>query len=261
MFTGKVCVVTGAGSGLGLDIARELAARGATVVAIDARAEGAAAVADAAGPEVEFEVCDVTNPDVVASTFAGVLERHGRIDVLVNSAGIRDVSPALDLDAEQWGRVLAVNLTGSFLCAQAAGAAMVGQGGGSIVMISSVAGVVGVAERVAYTTTKHGVIGLMKALTAEWGASGVRVNTVCPGMTVTPLTADYATEEGMLESVRRVVPAGRVGEPQDITDVVLFLAGDHSQYVNGVAIPVDGGFTAVRQYDVLGRSANWANRT
>ncbi|MCK9822284.1 SDR family oxidoreductase [Nocardioides cavernae] len=253
--------MTGAGSGLGLDIARELAARGATVVAIDARTEAAGAVADGAGREVDFAVCDVTNPDVVATTFAGVLERHGRIDVLVNSAGIRDVSPALDLDAEQWGRVLAVNLTGSFLCAQAAGAAMVAQGGGSIVMISSVAGVVGVAERVAYTTTKHGVIGLMKALTAEWGASGVRVNTVCPGMTVTPLTADYATEEGMLESVRRVVPAGRVGEPQDITDVVLFLAGDHSQYVNGVAIPVDGGFTAVRQYDVLGRSENWANRT
>lgn len=261
MFIDKVCVVTGAGSGLGLDITRELAAQGATVVALDARADSATTVAEIAGAGVDFALCDVTDPGAVAATFAGVTERHGRIDVLVNSAGIRDVSPALELDAEQWARVLAVNLTGSFLCAQAAGAAMTAQGAGSIIMISSVAGVVGVAERVAYTTTKHGVIGLMKALTAEWGASGIRVNTVCPGMTVTPLTADYATEEGMLESVRRVVPAGRVGEPQDITDVVLFLAGDHSRYVNGVAIPVDGGFTAVRQYDVLGRSENWANRT
>lgn len=261
MFTGKVCIVTGAGSGLGLDIARELAAQGATVVAVDARAGSAPAVAEAAGPDVDFVACDVTDPAGVTATFAGVLERHGRIDVLVNSAGIRDVSPALELEAEQWNRVLAVNLTGSFLCAQAVGATMMAQGGGSIIMISSVAGVVGVAERVAYTTTKHGVIGLMRALTAEWGASGIRVNTVCPGMTVTPLTAEYATEEGMLESVRRVVPAGRVGQPQDITDVVLFLAGERSGYVNGVAIPVDGGFTAVRQYDVLGRSENWGNRT
>jgi NAD(P)-dependent dehydrogenase (short-subunit alcohol dehydrogenase family) len=259
MLVGRVCVVTGGGSGLGLDVVHGLVARGATVVALDARPEPLEALR--AELNVDVITCDVTDPDAVQNVFSEVIARHGRIDVLVNSAGIRDVSPALDLDVDQWNRVLSVNLTGTFLCTQAAGAAMLAQGGGSIVFISSVAGLVGVAERVAYTTTKHGVIGLMRALTAEWGSSGIRINTVCPGMTVTPLTADYATEAGMTESVRRVVPAGRVAQPNDITEVVLFLASDASEYVNGVAIPVDGGFTAVRQYDVLGKSTNWANRT
>lgn len=261
MFRDRVCIVTGAGSGLGLDVARELASQGARVVAVDARAESAAQVAEATGPHVDFIACDVTDGAAVQRAVDEVIEHHGRVDILVNSAGIRDVSPAGDLTLDQWNRVLAVNLTGTFLFSQAAGRHMVQQRSGSIVFISSVAGLVGVAERVAYTTTKHGVIGLMKALTAEWGPAGVRINTICPGMTVTPLTAAYATEEGMLESVRRVVPAGRVGEPRDITDAVLFVAGEHASYLNGVTIPVDGGFTAVRAYDVLGQSANWGNRT
>ena len=261
MFDGKVCLVTGAGSGLGLDVARELKSRGARIVAVDAREAAAAQVAETVGDDALFVSCDVTDQAAVHAAVDRAIDAFGRIDVLVNSAGIRDVSPAGELTLEQWNRVLAVNLTGTFLFSQAVAPRMIDAGGGSIVFVSSVAGLVGVAERVAYTTSKHGLLGLMKALTAEWGSAGIRVNTVCPGMTVTPLTADYATEEGMLESVRRVVPAGRVGTPEDITNAILFLAGDDSLYVNGIALPVDGGFTAVRAYDVLGRSQNWGNRT
>ncbi|GAA5181414.1 3-oxoacyl-[acyl-carrier-protein] reductase [Rugosimonospora acidiphila] len=187
---------------------------------------------------------DVTSEADVAACAAAVTERYGRIDVVVNNAGIASIGPAEDMAVEAWRRVLDVNLTGPFLISQAFGRTMLAQRSGSIVNVASVAGLRGVADRSAYNASKHGLIGLTRTLAAEWGGRGVRVNAVCPGWVKTPMD-DANQGEGAYvdEDITSHVPLGRFASPDDIAQAVLFLADPaRSGFINGTALSVDGGW-------------------
>jgi NAD(P)-dependent dehydrogenase (short-subunit alcohol dehydrogenase family) len=187
---GRVAVVTGAGRGLGAAIAEELCARGAAVVVADCEAEPAAATARrlaADGRRAAAHVADVTDPAQVAALFDETMTAHGRLDVLVNNAGVGAVAPSEELTHEQWSRTLAVNLTGTFLCAQAAARHMLPAGRGVIVNIASLFGATGMPMRAAYAASKHGVVGLTKVLATEWAARGLRVVAIDPAYVRTSL--------------------------------------------------------------------------
>jgi NAD(P)-dependent dehydrogenase (short-subunit alcohol dehydrogenase family) len=258
-FTGRVAVVTGGASGIGNAVAGALAARGARVAIVDVRAEAAVAAAktlpgagngagagDGAGAGAGTVhagfACDVTDETSVARTVADVVERFGRIDVLVNSAGIAALAPAEDLDAATWARTIDVNLTGTHRVAQAVGRHMLAAGYGRIVNIASQAAHVGIDGHAAYCASKAGVIGLTRVLALEWGGRGVTVNTVSPTVVLTDLgRAAWANENGIRHQDE--IPTGRFATPDEIAAAVLFLAGESSAMVNGADLRVDGGFT------------------
>ncbi|MEU4442679.1 SDR family oxidoreductase [Actinosynnema sp. NPDC050801] len=227
----RVAVVTGAAQGIGARVAEVLREDGYEVVGFDlAETDGGV-------------VGDVSSPDDVAR----LAERVGeRVDVLVNNAGIAGIVPFEDTSPELWQRMLAVNLTGPFLLTQALGRSMLARGRGSVVNIASVAGLRGVADRAAYNTTKHGLIGMTRTLAVEWGGRGVRVNAVCPGWVKTEMDVESQAgghyDDG---DITDHVPMGRFATPDDIAQAVAFLADPaRSGFVNGVALPVDGGWTA-----------------
>lgn len=189
---------------------------------------------------------DVSVEEDVAAFAEQVRERFGRVDVMVNNAGVSFISPAEDTAAEQWRRVLEVNLTGPFLLCQAFGRLMLDAGVGSIVNLASIAGLGGVADRVAYNASKHGLVGLTRTLAAEWGGRGVRVNAVCPGWVKTEMDiADQAAGGYVDSDIVERVPMGRFATPDDVAAAVAFLADPASSgFVNGVTLAVDGGWTA-----------------
>ncbi|HXR72802.1 SDR family NAD(P)-dependent oxidoreductase [Actinocrinis sp.] len=242
-----VAVVTGAAQGIGRRVAEVLAARGYAMVLADLReptetlaalrGQGAAAFALAG---------DVASEPYAAELADRALAEYGRIDVLVNNAGVSLLRPAEETTAQQWRRVLDVNLTGPFLLSRALGAAMLAAGSGSIVNIASIAGLHGIADRAAYNASKHGLIGLTRTLAAEWGGRGVRVNAVCPGWVKTEMDAADQASGGYTDAdITDRVPMGRFAAPDDIAAAVAFLADPAaSGFVNGVALPVDGGWTA-----------------
>jgi meso-butanediol dehydrogenase/(S,S)-butanediol dehydrogenase/diacetyl reductase len=243
LLDGKLAVVTGASSGLGQQIARTFAGHGARIVGLDLdpTLERVLGADDPGDRGHRVMACDVADPVRVAAVFAEI----GPADVLVNSAGLREIGNVLDVSIDEWDRVVRVNLSGTFYCAQAAARAMVAGGrAGSIVNLASVTGLIGIANRPAYTSSKHGVVGLTKALAADLGAHGIRANCVCPGVVNTPMTAAYADDPVFARSLSANLPLGRLGVPEDVADVALFLASDLSRYVTGAAIPVDGGFMA-----------------
>ncbi|GAA3460587.1 SDR family NAD(P)-dependent oxidoreductase [Saccharothrix longispora] len=227
----RVAVVTGAAQGIGARVAAVLRADGYEVVGFDLRETPGGVVGD------------VTSPDDVARVVDRV---GGRVDVLVNNAGISGIAPFEDVPLEDWQRMLAVNLTGPFLLTQALGRVMLARSSGSVVNIASVAGLRGVADRAAYNTTKHGLIGMTRTLAVEWGGRGVRVNAVCPGWVKTEMdVADQAGGHYSDQDIADHVPMGRFASPDDIAQAVSFLADPaRSGFVNGVALPVDGGWTA-----------------
>lgn len=257
---GRVAVVTGAGSGIGLGIAGTLAQAGARVVAFEKDAAHRETFLGAVGSEDpdDFVAVDVSDDAAVDALTARLTASTGRIDVLVNNAGIREIGDAMEIEQADWQRVLDVDLTGTFNCSRAAGRVMADQGSGSIVNIASIAGLFGFRRRTAYTVAKHGVIGLTRVLAAELGPAGVRVNAICPGMIDTPLTRTYVTDPHVVAGFRTLVPLGRAGTTQEIGDAALFLAGDGSAFITGVALPVDGGFTASATYDPSGDSQTFA---
>jgi NAD(P)-dependent dehydrogenase (short-subunit alcohol dehydrogenase family) len=242
-----VAVVTGGAQGIGARIAEVLAAAGHTLAILDRQAcrppEGASGFA---------VVGDVTSESDVEDFARQVTERFGRIDVVVNNAGIACITPFEEMSLEAWRGVLDVNLTGPFLITRAFGRAMLAQpataprGRGSIVNIASVAGLRGVADRAAYNTTKHGLIGLTRTLAAEWGGRGVRVNAVCPGWVKTPMDVESQGQGAYGdEDITEHVPLGRFAAPDDVAQAVAFLADPaRSGFVNGAALSVDGGWDA-----------------
>ncbi len=252
--SGKVAVLTGAGSGIGLAAASSFTAAGARVIGLDWDERGRADVEQAVGADGWFAQVDVSDRGAVEAAIADVEQRAGRVDVLVNSAGIREVGGALEITDEEWQHVLDVDLTGSFHCCRAVAAGMLERGTGSIVNISSLAGILGFRRRTAYTVAKHGVVGLTRVLAAEFGPAGVRVNAICPGLVVTPLTADYVHDPDIERGHRALVPLGRAATAEEVANAALFLAGDGSSFISGAVLPVDGGFTAVGTYDVSGGS-------
>jgi 3-oxoacyl-[acyl-carrier protein] reductase len=260
---GRVAVVTGAGRGLGGAIAEELAARGATVVVADVDGELAAATAERLASMAEASTAvraeplrsgvrraipatlDVADPAAVAALFDGVAAEHGRIDVLVNNAGVGAVAPSEELAPDVWSRTLAVNLNGTFLCSQAAARHMLPAGRGVIVNIASVFGAVGMPMRAAYAASKHGVVGLTKVLATEWATRGIRVVAVDPAYVRTALDdADQRAGGYTADDIARRTPMGRYAEPAEIARVVAFLASDDASFVTGSEVAVDGGWLA-----------------
>jgi NAD(P)-dependent dehydrogenase (short-subunit alcohol dehydrogenase family) len=241
-----VAAITGAAQGIGLRIAEVLAAAGFRLALIDRQPY--------AGLRDHLSVTgDVSNEDDVAGFAAAVEAACGRIDVLVNNAGIACISPAEQTPAALWREVVEVNLTGPFLLCQAFGRSMLAQRRGSIINIASVAGLRGVADRAAYNASKHGLIGLTRTLAVEWGGRGVRVNAVCPGWVKTPMDdADQAEGAYGDADISDHVPMGRFASADDVAQAVAFLADStRSGFVNGAALPVDGGWHADASWQSL----------
>jgi NAD(P)-dependent dehydrogenase (short-subunit alcohol dehydrogenase family) len=246
LLEGKTAVVTGAGGGIGIDVARLFAAEGAAVVALDLKWEDTATAAlREASPAAEARSVDVTDPAALEAVYAEFPEA----DVLVTCAGIREVTPALEIELAEWQRVLDVNLTGTFVACQAAGRAMRAHGkGGAIVTVTSVAGMIGIAGRPAYSASKAGIIGLTRNLAVELAGVGVTVNSIAPGQIRTPLTEPYWQNDAFREGLAQTIPIGRGGYPDDVSKVALFLASDLGAYVTGTVIPIDGGWVAEKSF-------------
>jgi NAD(P)-dependent dehydrogenase (short-subunit alcohol dehydrogenase family) len=252
--TGRVAIVTGAAQGIGRRTAELLAERGYDLALSDLRPPSDTLRAvTALGAEAIQLLGDISDEAAVFRFAATVRERWGRADVLVNNAGISMIAPAEDLTAADYRRVLEVNLVAPFLLAKAFSAMMLSQRAGSIINVSSVAGLVGVADRAAYNASKHGLIGLTRTLAAEWGGRGVRVNAVCPGWVKTEMdVADQAGGNYSDADITGRVPMARFATPDDIAKAIAFLADpQESAFINGHALAVDGGWTADGTWESL----------
>ncbi len=244
---GKTAIVTGAAGGLGSAICRLFAREGATVAVADLDLEGARALAGeiaAAGGRAVAVRADVTSAeDTAQMTAAAVrLAGGGGVDILVNNAGIAGLGAVTEITEEDWNRVLAVNLTGAYLCSRQVIPEMIRAGGGSIVCVSSVAGVTAQAGQAAYHASKHGLIGLVRAMALDHARDGIRVNAVCPGAVDTPLLSPLTGERMAALAARHAL--GRIARPEEIASAILHLAGDESSFTTGTALLVDGGWTA-----------------
>lgn len=245
---GRICVVTGAGSGIGRAIATAMVGAGAVVALLDrnrASCERVAAELGGQGGRVLPIECDTSDVASVSAAAEAVRKAFGACDVLVNNAGLLRSGPLESLSLEDWNHLLAVNLTGYLLCAQAFGKPMLAARRGSIVHVASVAAHHPQPRSGAYSASKAGVAILSQQLALEWGPSGIRSNVVSPGLIRTPLSEAFYQAPGVSERRAQMVPSRRIGAPEDIADVVLYLASDRAGYVNGADVAVDGGFAAV----------------
>lgn len=231
---GKVALVTGAARGIGEAIAEAYAAAGAVVVAADI-SPGPGGVA-----------LDVRDERAVEAMVEGIAARHGRLDILVNNAGVVGRTASEEMPLELWERIVAVNMTGVFLCSRAAGRAMLKQGSGAIVNIASIMGMVGggLYPNLAYHATKGAVVNMTRALACEWSGRGVRVNAIAPTFVATELTQRLFADKPMLERIEELTPMGRVATAEEIADAALYLASDAAAMVTGHILAVDGGWLA-----------------
>jgi NAD(P)-dependent dehydrogenase (short-subunit alcohol dehydrogenase family) len=247
-FKDKGCIVTGGGSGIGREVALGFAAEGAHVAVADVdlrTAERTVEEARKQGGSAHAFALDVIDPKAVTDFVDAAARRLGRLDVLVNSAGVREISPVLELPLEEWNRVMGINVTGLFLCSQAFGRHIVKAGkSGAIVNLASTLGVVAAPNRAAYTASKHAVVGLTKEMGLELGDKGIRVNAVGPGVTRTALTERYFQDETYANTVRSLHALGRWAEAPEIAKAILFLASDDASFITGTTLVVDGGWTA-----------------
>ena len=250
----RVAVVTGAAQGIGRVTAELFAREGWGVLLLDRQGCGATLGAcRALGAEAEEVVGDLTAEATVGFAVETATRRWGRVDALVNNAGISSIAPAEATDAETFRRVLEVNLVAPFVLAKAFGGMMLARGEGAVVNVASIAGLVGVSDRVAYNASKHGLVGLTRTLAGEWGGRGVRVNAVCPGWVKTEMdVADQAGGGYTDADIEGRVPMGRFARPEDIAQAILYLAdGGKSGFVNGHTLVVDGGWTADGSWESL----------
>jgi 3-oxoacyl-[acyl-carrier protein] reductase len=242
---GKVALITGAGSGIGRASAERFAAEGARVAVVDLKgaAETVAAI-EAAGGEALALSADVADEDAVAAMAAAALERFGKVDVLMNNAGILDdYLPAADTPTEVWRRVLGVNLDAQFFTARALLPQMVERGDGAIINVASTAGLNGGNGGAAYTTSKHGVIGFTRQLCFDYARKGIRCNVICPGAVETGMTKEiFASPDAAVMAAVESAPIGRWAQPDELANAALFLASDEASFVNGAVYVVDGGF-------------------
>jgi NAD(P)-dependent dehydrogenase (short-subunit alcohol dehydrogenase family) len=237
----RVALITGGGSGIGAACAERFASEGATVVTLDL-----AGAVD--------HLVDVGDESAVSDAIDLVVERHGRLDVVVNSAGVAGGGPVHLLDREEWDRVIRVNLTGTFLVCKHALRPMLDQGTGSIINVASVEGIEGTEGGSTYNASKAGVVMLTKNLAIDYGRKGIRANVICPGFIETPMFASVLDSPGMeiyRERIRDEHKLGRFGRPDEIAGAALFLASDDASFVTGHALVVDGGYTAGRRPGML----------
>ena len=250
--TGNVAIVTGASSGLGVQMARALANQGATIVCMARRQnlidEVAAEIHDTYGVEAVGIRCDITDTESVESAIDQVIEKYGRIDILINNAGTGAVAPAEDITDEQFENEFNIDLFGSFKVTRAAAKkAMIPAKYGRVTNIASMYGLVGnkVAPASPYHAAKGGVVNLTRALAAEWGRYGITVNAICPGYFYTPLTKETLDSEFFQANARTMIPMERYGNEGELDTTAIFLASPRTTYVTGSIIPVDGGYTAM----------------
>jgi len=244
-FDGKVVLITGAGRGIGREIALAFGAQGAIIAANDItpiNLDETIAQLEAAGAVAKDFVTDISKKMPVQSMVAQVLDQWERIDILVNNAGVEPHAPLLELDAWDWQRTLDVNLSGAFYTTQSVGRVMREQGAGVIVNIASIAGRAhGLKDRSAYVASKMGLIGLTREAARELAPFNIRVNAVCPGVIATEMTADLRQNETMVARWLEDIPQNRLGQPQEVAGIVMFLCSEAASYITGQAINIDGG--------------------
>lgn len=238
---GSVALVTGGASGIGAAIAAALSAKGARIAVVDLDEEGAATVAGELPGSHGF-TCNVADPDSVTRAVDAVLAEFGRIDVLVNSAGIARLAPAEELSLADWDSTIAVNLKGTFLMCQTAGRHMLAAGRGVIINMASQAASVAIEEHVAYCASKFGVVGITKVLATEWAGRGVRVNSISPTVVLTDLGIK-AWDNPKGDALKKLIPTGRFAHPGEIAAAAVFLASEAAAMINGADLVIDGGYT------------------
>ncbi|MBE6206244.1 MAG: SDR family oxidoreductase [Rikenellaceae bacterium] len=248
---GQVAVVTGASTGLGLQMAKALANQGANLVLLARRMNLLEANAESISREYGVEVlplqCDITVTEQVKAAVAATMERFGKIDILINNAGTGAVAPAEEITDEQFKHEMEVDLFGTFVCAREVGKEMIKAGYGRIINIASMYGLVGnmIAGCSPYHAAKGGVVNLTRALAAEWGKYGITVNSICPGYFYTDLTTATLDSDYFQSIAKRSIPLERYGREGELDTCALFLASPMSTYVNGQNIAVDGGYTSI----------------
>ena len=245
---GRVALITGAGSGIGQATALRMAAEGASIIVCDLSADAVGLTMDRFGAKGKhLGLCgNVSEESSIDDIVARALEWGGQIDILVNSAGISEVAtPAQDQSVDQWRHIIDTNLAGTYIVSRAVGRGMVAQGSGVILNLNSIAGVLGLSLRSAYSASKAGVGMLTRVLASEWAPHGVRVNAVAPGYIRTQMTQKLL-EAGIIDESRieRRTPAGKMGTVENVADALLFLASDRASFITGVTLPVDGGYMA-----------------
>ena len=250
--TGQVAVVTGCSTGLGVQMAKALANQGANIVALARRQnlieQVAKEISEAYGVKTLPVSCDITDTEKVKEAVKTVMDNFGRIDILVNNAGTGAVAPAEDITDEQFANEMNIDLFGTFKMArEVAKQAMIPAGYGRIINISSMYGLVGnkIAPSSPYHAAKGGVVNLTRALACEWGEKGITVNAICPGYFYTPLTEETLNSDFFKEYAKTMIPLSRYGEEGELDSAVIFLSSTASSYVNGVIMPVDGGYTSL----------------
>lgn len=247
-FEGKVALVTGAASGIGRAIALHLARGGGRVVVSDVDDSGGnetVRLIEEMGGEARYVEADVSRPAACQALVRAVVETFGRLDVACNNAGIGgDAATTSEYRVDAWRRVIEINLSGTMYCMKYEIPAMLESGGGSIVNVASILGQVGFATAPAYVSSKHGMVGLTRTAAIEYAARGVRVNAVGPGFIRTPMIASLESDPATYEMLVSMHPMGRLGEAEEVAEVVGFLSSDRASFVTGAYFPVDGGYLA-----------------
>ncbi|KRE27080.1 short-chain dehydrogenase [Mycobacterium sp. Soil538] len=240
--TGKTAVVTGGGSGIGAAIASAFAAKGARIAVVDLNADAAQDHAATLGEHSRGFRCDVSDPASVTATVEEVVTAFGRVDVLVNSAGVALLGPAEELALDAWDKTIDINLKGTFLMCQTVGRHMLDAGGGVVINMASQAATVALDQHVAYCASKFGVVGVTKVLAMEWGGRGVRVNSISPTVVLTEL-GHKAWDGPRGDALKKQIPVGRFAYPNEIAAAAVFLASDAAGMITGADLLIDGGYT------------------